>query len=1062
MTTTAVIVATQAGFIDQTLRALGDQRLAPHRVVVIDATTGGLGEQVGDQRLPEQMGERFELLPSAPRATFGQTIRAAQEQGLAIESEWMWLLHDDSLPQPDALAELQRYVATAPKVGIAGCKQVDFDNPAHLLSVGVRYTRAGRRVSDIEPGEIDQGQHDHREDVYAVGTAGMLIRTSTWNHLEGPDPALGPFMDGADLSRRARLAGQRVVVVPTAVVRHARASLWYGLDRQQVKRDGAHSFFPRRVATLHFRLVTARLWAWLLVAAGMLASASVRALWRVATTQTTLAWQELLAPLKALSRLGAIHHARRLAAKTSTVPRGVLTPLYATRGEVLRVWWHRMRTRRVERRARQTPSELEIRERRVIARRRRAGFVLTMAVLTGIGALIGADVFAGSFFSFPTLYGGALSGIDDTYPEIWARFLSAWDPVGDGAPNSQHPFIGMLGVLATLIGAPFGVKVASVANLVFLLGLPLAGITAWFGAGVITRSVLLRMWVALAWAFVPVLSIGIAHGRLSAVVGHILLPLFAVGLARAFGLDQRDVILSGLADAGEGGSPSTVPVVSRASNRPRTTAAAAAGLLLAFIGASTPILLPALVLIAVGLGLKTRPGWLRMVVVLTPGVVLFLPTLTTAARHGWAYALMSVENPPIHLTDFGSGQGEWFNQTPWYMLAGWPAPTVATVIGLSVVGVVVLLAIVGLFRSGSSGWSARFGWVVAALGVSSAIGAQHVLRPAQYDWLGSFQQIPEWSGPGVSLAVAGLLIATAAGLRGTYQSITSRALGVAHLAGGLVAIAMVGLIAAGGTGAVTSLLQTPQWQARDFEPLPALGRQMTDSPDRARALMIAPTDATMVGHVWRSNGPQIFDARHHVPPDDPARADLNELLGQLSAGTVKDLGQRLATHGVGLVLLPSVESPVAAIDHGAREALFAALDSSADLERVTENAAGALWRVKTPAAQAVLIDQDERYLLTSTLTGVDTVLPPVTQGESSTVVLAERAAPGWKATLNGTPLRSLDIGWNQAFEIPADATGHLTITYAPLAHQIWVIGLIATFGLTSVLALPLRRREVLT
>ena len=65
---------------------------------------------------------------------------------------------------------------------------------------------------------MDQAQYDRLSDVLAVGEAGMLVHASTFDSLEGFDPALS-LMDGSlDFCIRARLSGHRVVVVPRAIV----------------------------------------------------------------------------------------------------------------------------------------------------------------------------------------------------------------------------------------------------------------------------------------------------------------------------------------------------------------------------------------------------------------------------------------------------------------------------------------------------------------------------------------------------------------------------------------------------------------------------------------------------------------------------------------------------------------------------------------------------------------------------------------------------------------------------------------------------------------------------
>ena len=66
-------------------------------------------------------------------------------------------------------------MAEARSAALVGPKQVDWDDPEQLLEVGLRTTASARRANDVVAGEIDQGQHDDRSDVLAVGTAGALI-----------------------------------------------------------------------------------------------------------------------------------------------------------------------------------------------------------------------------------------------------------------------------------------------------------------------------------------------------------------------------------------------------------------------------------------------------------------------------------------------------------------------------------------------------------------------------------------------------------------------------------------------------------------------------------------------------------------------------------------------------------------------------------------------------------------------------------------------------------------------------------------------------------------------
>src|SRR5699024_6049746 len=171
---------------------------------------------------------------------------------------------------------------------------------------------------------------------------------------------------------------------------------------------------------------------------------------------------------------------------------------------------------------------------------------------------------------------------------------------------------------------------------------------------------------------------------------------------------------------------------------------------------------------------------------------------------------------------------------------------------------------------------------------------------------------------------------------------------------------------------------------------------------------------------------------------------------ELSVGAAGDAAARLKAHAVSIVLVPPATG-------GAREDLLAALDSVAGLERVTENETGVFWRVSggEPAAARVVIEAADgsRSVVPSATT---TAGGRIDAGPEATLVLAERADPGWQAWLDGRRLRQVPHDWQQAFEIPGDGSGHLTIRYEPAGTRVWHIGLLVVFSLTTLLALPTR------
>ena len=548
-------------FLAATLQALAAQTRPPERVVVVDAESDGAPHAGGGSTSVADLvaatwgsrdaREEVTVVRAAGARSLSQAvIRGLAEVVPAPVAPWLWLLHDDSAPEPEALVRLVRAVEGAPSVAVAGCKQRTWADPVRLVSVGSTTSVTGRRMAGVEEGEADQGQYDGREDVLAVGTAGALVRRELWDALQGADDALGPWGDGFDLSRRTRLAGHRVIVVPGAIVRHAQAG-YNGLRNQSPAApvavgdplpgavDPALSFAQRRRARLHARLVNSSAFSLVAVSVAILLAAVVRSLVRIASKEPRLAVAELTAPFAALGRPGAVARARRRARATARLPRRTLRPLQGGWRDV----WSEVNDRRLaraeQRRAERAPSELEMRELAVLASRRRTGLAVLVVVLLGVTVAAMGRLVVGVVSGSP-LVGQALVRADVTVGGLWRAATSGWIDGSLGAYGPSDPLL-----LALLPGTAVLGR-ADVAVAVLLLGgVVLAGVGAWFAAGAASRSATVRLWAALAWAVAPTLLLAIDQGRVGAVLAHVLLPWVALGIARALGVARRDVVETG-------------------------------------------------------------------------------------------------------------------------------------------------------------------------------------------------------------------------------------------------------------------------------------------------------------------------------------------------------------------------------------------------------------------------------------------------------------------------------------------------------------------------------------
>ena len=206
------VVITEGGIgLEATLASLVDQDYPSLSTLVVDRGTG----DDPTSRVAEVYPHAFIRRLRRPHS-FAEAANVAFG---SIEGATFFLIcRDDIVVEPGGLRVLveEAYRSNA---AVVGPKIVDLDRPDVLVEVGLSIDRYGIAFTGIEPGELDQEQHDAVRDVFCVTDAAMLLRTDLVEELDGFDPRAEPGAADLDLCWRARLIGARVVVAPDARVR---------------------------------------------------------------------------------------------------------------------------------------------------------------------------------------------------------------------------------------------------------------------------------------------------------------------------------------------------------------------------------------------------------------------------------------------------------------------------------------------------------------------------------------------------------------------------------------------------------------------------------------------------------------------------------------------------------------------------------------------------------------------------------------------------------------------------------------------------------------------------
>ncbi len=452
--TASVVAVVLVDAVDRVEAVLGEIRKQSLTPTAVFASGGGVSAEA-----------------EATRLGMGWVPEAANlKEKLGPDVTHVWFLHDDVGLRPDALSSLHDE-AVRVDASVAGSKLLGADG-RQLESIGGLTDVFGHPVSSLDEGELDLGQYDVIRDVAYVPSASLLVRRDLFLGLGGIDRMLAPESAGVDFAQRARVAGGRVVVVPSSEVVHSGAcregvSAWREIAGQLRSLLKAYS-----AVSLIWVLPAAALVGIVVGIASLLTGKPGRTLdylkaaaWNVKNARSLWVGRRQLRAARQLGDEELFRYQVRGSAAFTEVWADVVDTLRSPLAS--------------------SEAVLEWAEERTTGR---SATVLGAGVIGWLGA-VRLVLFEG----LPVV--GWTLPLAANWEGVLASFAGGWNPTGFGSDGPPHPAAALLAAMTRFFGESTGRTVTAAAAAFGLLG-----------AYRLLRSLGVGQWSALGGAFVGVLG----------------------------------------------------------------------------------------------------------------------------------------------------------------------------------------------------------------------------------------------------------------------------------------------------------------------------------------------------------------------------------------------------------------------------------------------------------------------------------------------------------------------------------------------------------------------------
>ena len=212
-----IIILNWNGKVDtlSCLQSIMDVRYPNFSVIMVDnASSDGTVESVKEKFPP------VKIIANTENLRFAGGNNIGIDYALQQKADYVLLLNNDTVVDPDFLNGLLKVAGSGERVGIVGPKIYYYNDPERIWFAGGKVEYWKGWVSHTGIRELDHGQYDADRRVDYITGCCMLVKREVIERVGKLDEKFFIYGEDADWCLRASRAGYELVYVPSSKIWH--------------------------------------------------------------------------------------------------------------------------------------------------------------------------------------------------------------------------------------------------------------------------------------------------------------------------------------------------------------------------------------------------------------------------------------------------------------------------------------------------------------------------------------------------------------------------------------------------------------------------------------------------------------------------------------------------------------------------------------------------------------------------------------------------------------------------------------------------------------------------